>query len=67
MRTSFSSQAWGNVTISDFIAHSLPNTNNDTITFGNGLFQNFADLQAHMSQDKSGTQLSRTVTEIPSR
>ena len=45
---------FGNVTILDFIANSLPNTNHDTITFTNGLFQNLADLQNHMSQDKLG-------------
>ena len=52
---SFAFQAgFGNVAITDFVAHSQANTNNDTIAFAHGLFQSFADLQAQMSQDKAG-------------
>src|SRR5262249_1988664 len=45
---------FGHTTISDFIPHSLLNTNNDTITFSGGLFANYTDLHNHMSQDSSG-------------
>ena len=45
---------FGNVTISDFIANSLPNTNHDSITLTGGVFRDFADLQSHMTQDKLG-------------
>jgi hypothetical protein len=52
---------FGNVTITDFVAHSLPNSDNDVITFGPGLFQDFADLRNHMSENtKTGT---TTITD----
>ena len=40
---------FGNVTVSNFLA------NGDTIAFGHGLFENFADLQNHMTQNSVGT------------
>jgi hypothetical protein len=73
--TSFVFQSgFGNVTITDFVAHSLPNSDNDTITFAHGLFQDFADLQAHMTQntktgatvitDHQGNTLTLTNTQV---
>lgn len=50
--TSFVFQSgFGKVTITDFVAHSQPNSDNDTIAFGHGLFRDFADLQSHMTED----------------
>ena len=45
---------FGNVTITDFIADSLPNTNHDVITFAGGLFTSFTDIMNHATQDKLG-------------
>jgi hypothetical protein len=45
---------FGKVTITDFAAQSQQSANYDTIAFAHGLFQDFADLQSHMSQDSKG-------------
>jgi hypothetical protein len=47
-----------NATITDFVPHTLANTNHDVIEFDAGMFSNFSDLLSHATQVGANTVLT---------